>query len=185
MKRIFIAIKIKPGDLLLDTFHTLNDLLRNDRIWWVSLENMHLTLKFIGDLEEERIEVLKNELIKISSVNKFKVQIRGIKIFIKNRKDPRVIFTSVEKSDELYNLVVEIEECLKNAGIQLTEKKFTPHITLGRIKQLNNNSILEGIIEDFGEEIFQDEYCKEFILYESTLTPKGSIYTPLEIYKLK
>jgi len=185
MKRIFIAIKIKPGDLLLDTFHTLKDLLKNDRIWWVSLENMHLTLKFIGDLEEERIDILKTELRKISSANKFKVQIRGIKIFIKNRKDPRVISTSVEKSEELYNLVEEIEECLRNAEIKLEEKKFTPHITLGRIKQLNSNSILEGIIEDFGDEIFQYEYCKEFILYESTLTPNGSIYTPLEIYKLR
>ncbi len=185
MKRIFIAIKIEPGNILLDTFHTIKDLLKNDRIWWVSLENMHLTLKFIGDLEEERIEILKKELRKISSVNKFKVQIKGIKIFIKNRKDPSVIFTSVEKSEELYNLVKEIEVSLKKAEIELPEKKFVPHITLGRIKQINDNSILEGIIEDFGEEVFQDEYCKEFILYESTLTPKGSIYTPLEIYKLR
>ncbi len=180
MKRIFIAIKIKPGNILVDTFNTLKDLMKNDRIWWVSLENMHLTLKFIGDLEEEKIEILKEELCKISSVDNFKVQIKGIKIFIKNRKEPRVIFTSVEKSEELYNLVKEIEVCLNNAGIKLADKKFVPHITLGRIKQLSDISILDGIIE-----VFQDEYCKEFILYESTLTPKGSIYTPLEIYKLR
>jgi 2'-5' RNA ligase len=113
----------------------------------------------------------------------FNFQLEGIHLF-KNTLTPRVIYSEVKAGQELYNLAEEIENCLLKLGLLSVDKKFLPHLTLGRIKSLKGKENLELVLHDFRKVYFQQVECSDFHLFESILTPSGPIYKVLESYKL-
>jgi 2'-5' RNA ligase len=183
MIRAFIAIKIIPSEEFIHSFQVLKNQLANEKINWVDIDNLHLTLKFLGNVSVETILIIKSELKKIGSIPCFHFQIDGIHLF-KDIHTPRVIYSEVKAGHELYDLAEEVDNCLFKLQLFPGEKKFIPHLTLGRIKSLNGKDNLELVLHDFRKVYFQKVECREFILFESKLNSSGPIYKPLEIFKL-
>ncbi len=179
MKRIFIALKIEPDDLLLRMIASLRSVLGNEKITWVDPANIHLTLAFLGDTGEDRIKVAGIAVRQNSSgFGEFSFNLSGTGIF-KNFQEPRVIWIGIEESEKLIQLNDLIITGLKDTGFRIEERPFRPHITLGRIKFIKDPDLLKAALERYQDTHFQKVYVKEVILYESILKPTGPVYKPL------
>lgn len=184
MIRSFIAIKISPDEEFIRAFQVLKSQLSKEKINWVDIQNLHLTIKFLGNVSDENISIIKNELKKIRSVPVFNFQIDGIHLF-KDIHNPRIIYSKIETGQELTDLANKVETCLKKIELFQSEKKFSPHLTLGRIKYLKGKENFELVLHDLRKIYFQQVECRDFHLYESILTPSGPIYKTLETFKLE
>ncbi|MGD0342716.1 MAG: RNA 2',3'-cyclic phosphodiesterase [Bacteroidales bacterium] len=176
MKRIFIALKIDPSPNLTEMLQSLRSLAEGEKITWVDPVNIHLTLAFLGDIEEDRIKIaglmLKKEC---SGFGEFTFMIKGAGLF-KNLHDPRVIWIGIAEPEMLLSLNEKILTGLKDTGFRIEERPFKPHITIGRIKFLKNPEILKSFLGKYGEADIQQVDVREVILYESILRPAGPVY---------
>ncbi|MFH0842305.1 MAG: RNA 2',3'-cyclic phosphodiesterase [Bacteroidota bacterium] len=179
MKRIFIALKINPGDSLIRMISTLRALLENERINWVDPANIHLTLAFLGDTDEEMIKIADLAVRQqCRGSGEFSFNLSGTGVF-RNYRDPKVIWAGIEEYRNLARLNNLISTALSDAGFKLEERPFKPHITLGRIKFIKDSRVLESAVEKYSNTFFQEVAVNEVILFESILKPTGPVYKPL------
>ncbi len=184
MKRIFIAVKFIPGQEFLKMFSAFRSLPGEDRISWVSMESIHLTLVFLGDTEEQRINIAGKVLeTSCRHFGEFDIKVSGTGVF-RNMKDPRVIWTGIENPEKLEILCRNIAGGLTDAGFTLENRPFNAHITLGRVKIIKNISSVTSLIEKYRNTHFQDVHVSEVSLFESILKPAGPVYKPVGIYSL-
>ena len=186
MVRLFIAlllpdnIKGKLGDLI-------NDLSsRTHSIRWVAAHNIHLTLKFIGERPEKDIEPIANVVEgAVHGRSKIKVHIKDCGGF-PNLSRPRVIWVGLEGTEPAAEISGLINKKLVPMGIEAEKRKFSPHLTIGRLKKSARpplpelSGYLENLDFDAGSVILD-----KVALVKSTLTPNGPIYENLKIYLLK
>ncbi len=180
MMRVFIAIEL-PGEAR-DGLVSLQEELKKSGadVKWVEPENIHLSLRFIGDVAEDTAEKIKERLAATAAATgAFELTMRGIGAF-PGLGDPRVIWAGIDRGVEgSARLAASLEAGLQSIGIAAEEKKFHPHITLGRVRSRKNGDKLRKLIETTGFEagpIIKVEYLT---LFMSRLTPQGSVYTPL------
>jgi len=184
MKRVFIAVKVNPGPELLKGVASLKALLASESIKWTELINTHLTLAFLGDTEEKKIKILSEMLAeKCSGFHDFSFTIAGTGVF-KNYRDPRVIWAGIKSSELLIKLSETINSGLREIGLPVGERAFSPHLTLGRIRSIKNMPGLIPAIERYSETEFQTVKVNEVILYESILMQTGAVYKVLGKYPL-
>ena len=184
MKRIFIAVKINADDTLITMMSDLKAGLKEEKIKWTDSENLHITLAFLGDTEEDMIKPVNKMLKRIcEGFGEFEIIIKGAGVF-KNLKDPRVIWTGIEPSEKLKTLYESIKPGLKDAGIILEERTFNPHLTLGRIKSIKDMDVLKSLISGYADCQIQKQAVSEVILYESQLFHSGPVYKPLGKFAL-
>ncbi len=185
MKRIFIALKVEPGETLLRLISSLKDELGSDDIRWTNPENIHVTLAFLGDTGEETIEDLKIMLIaRCIHLPEFDFILKGCGVF-RTLNDPRIIWVGIDPSKNLIDLNKSVKDGLKELKITVEDRQFNPHLTLGRIKHLRKKDILATLIEKYQSSEVQVVSVREVILYESILLKPGPIYKPLAKFKLK
>jgi 2'-5' RNA ligase len=149
-------------------------------IKWVAYENLHITLKFIGEIDERKLDSIKSALNTVSSKTKcFKMQLENPGCF-PNLRNPRVLWIGVSiGAEHLIKLADELEDSLTQCGIKKEEKKFHPHLTIGRIKAFCK---VDNIInKTFATEPFD---VKEFILFKSTLLSSGPVYEKIKNFAL-
>jgi RNA 2',3'-cyclic 3'-phosphodiesterase len=184
MKRIFIAVRIVPEKSLISMLSTFKQALKNDSIKWTDISNVHITLVFLGDTAEKRvkeIDVILQELC--MGFGEFELGIRGSGVF-KSLKDPRVLWAGVEPCGMMNKLNNIILQKLGDPGTDLGERSFKPHLTLGRVKRINDQGKLEILLQEFRDKEIQRIKVSEIILYESILRPAGPLYIPLKKYSL-
>jgi 2'-5' RNA ligase len=179
VKRTFIAIKIHPAEkmrMILDYFKRT---LYGEKIKWVDPENMHITIAFLGDTDENIVQPI-SEIIKQISLDypPFELIFRGAGVF-KNLRDPRVIWIGTETNTVLQNLKIRMENELSGFGFKKENREFRPHLTLGRIKWIKNNTALEEAIRQYKDQEVQTALINELIFYESILKPEGPLYLPI------
>lgn len=180
MKRIFIAIKIVPGQKLAKIITSLKSDLAGERITWVDPANIHITLAFLGDTEEGRIGVLRTLLReRCSGFGAFAITLKGTGLF-RNLNDPRVIWVGIDAPDKLIALNEKIKTGLGDKGFITDDKPFKPHLTLGRIKHVSDKGSLMDATAEYGDEIIQEIQVSEVILYESILRSSGPEYRALD-----
>ena len=185
MKRTFIAIKVSLSREVAELFADIKLQLKDERIKWVDLGNLHITLYFIGDVHDEFLKQLEEFLmLELSSFQSFKMNISKVGVF-KNLKEPRAIWFGLEENKNLRQLKQLINKALDLCGMNTKDKKFKPHITLGRIKSLKNKLLLKKIMEENAERQIQQFLVKEIILYESQLTQQGAVYKVLRKIELR
>ena len=184
MKRLFAAIKIHPSAKYISLFNEITSSLRHERIKWVEPENMHLTLKFFGETDENQIPVIRLALEKaVTQSNPFILKIANTGIF-GSRYDPRVVWFGIEQQEDLEYLVQNIFTELEKCGWEQNRQNFVPHLTIGRIKELKDKPLFQQIISKYNTVEIQEEYVSEITLYESILRREGPLYVNVFSAKL-
>ncbi len=152
-------------------------------IKWVKKENLHLTLKFLGSITDEKITEIKNILAKIN--DHYHLIIDSFGVFPTNRM-PRVFWIGLEDGnkqlEQCFNL---LEGELQKIGFAKEERRFVPHLTIARLKIKNNFELkeFEKIKEEFEKRFVQlkkeNFQVEKITLFKSELTSQGSIYTKI------
>ena len=140
-------------------------------------ENLHLTLKFLGEIEEEKVEEVKKLLKKIKQ-EEFEVSLGELGTFI-NRYNS-ILWIKLN-GKEIWDLQKKIDESLKN--IFPIEERFMSHITLARMKKINDKKIFLEYVKNLKHRVVKFK-IKEFILKKSELKPEGPVYSNIEKYEL-
>lgn len=148
---------------------------------WVPMENLHLTLRFIGETDTSNYRQIRGCLHEIT-YSKFDMEIDRLGHF-GSEKHPKSFWAGVKESFSLLELQQLIEERLAELSIRPAEHKFYPHITIGRVKGKKASSSINFLTRplDFAPFVFT---VNSFQLFSSKLTPTGSIYTVEEDYGL-
>lgn len=182
--RTFICIEIPQS--IKERINRLQEILRqlDAQISWTKPSNIHLTLKFLGGIEASRIERVKKALERAASaIGPFEVEIGGSGCF-PSAQSPRVLWVGFSNVPEaLQHLNSNIEDELAREGFEREKRKFSPHLTIGRIRAPHNSArVTEALIASgFESEAF---IAREVILMRSDLKPTGSIYTPQAVLRL-
>ena len=184
MKRLFAAIKINPSEEFVQTYYNLKTNLRNDKIKWVDIDNIHITLKFFGETSEDRIPEIIDSLTAIAASHpNLTLHIRNTSIFGSSYK-PRVIWFGIEENERLIKLAKEVLRGMDDIGFKQDRQNFVPHLTIGRVKYIDDKNRFQQIIDKYKSTEIQKQEVSEFILYESILRPKGPEYKVIERFKL-
>jgi len=183
-KRIFAAVKFKPEDELLDVLSDFKESLCGEKIKWVEESNFHITLKFFGDVELDKIEDIVEALNKLSlGYSSFNMKLQGAGFFGK-ATNPKVIWIGIEDTSHLKSIYEQIEKTTLDLGYPNETREFSPHLTLGRVKYMNNAIRLHELAKKYKNVHFQTSVIDHFILYESILRSSGPIYKPINLFKL-
>ena len=138
------------------------------------LENLHLTLKFLGEIDELKMLEVKKKLREIK-FNKFEVEVNSIGVF--SEKFIRIVWLRLSNCD---NLQKQVDEKLKD--LFEPEKRFMSHLTIARVKSCNKENFLKGLQKIKISKIKFE--VKNFYLKQSILTKKGLKYKTIEKYFL-
>lgn len=182
--RTFIAIAL-PQEIK-DSLGRLQNQLKTcgADVKWVEPNNIHLTLKFLGDIDDKKLDKIMRILEDTAkNKNPFQMRIFSIGAFPK-MNFPRVIWVGVDKGDSETKQIAEaLEEKIAKIGIPKEDRPFSSHITIGRTRSsLNRERLVEDLktlANNFGQENLEFAVTK-ITLFKSTLTPKGPIYEVLK-----
>lgn len=185
MIRLFVAIDF-PGKIKRE-LGELVDLLTEEGypLVFEKEENFHLTLKFLGWCEEKKIEEISGVIKKATSgIKPFWFKPTKIGYFL---KESLILWVGVEAQESLFKLVSHLEEELAKIGFAKEKREFTSHITLARKRRVAPLGKWRRMAEEIKEKYqpqFEKFKVEEIVLMESTLTPRGSIYTLLSTFPL-
>jgi len=184
--RSFIAIDL-PIQLLEQIIQLQKELIpaTRDFVRWTRPENIHLTLKFLGDVDKEKLLQAKRLLDEIKfDHTPFILCMEGYGVF-PNKKQPRIIWVGFEESQSILVLVSQINTKLQTLGIEPEIRPYKPHLTIGRVRQISNayqNKVLDESLSS-AKRIVNSFSVTEFKIYKSMLTPDGPKYTQLFGFK--
>lgn len=177
--RCFVGIPI-PEVIKSELLNIQNKLKTGDaKVKWVSKKNLHLTLKFFGDIGESELN-LAREALKGVKTKKFRIDMGTIDSFPRGG-DAKVIWIDLNPREEILNLHGDIE--LRMGSLFKKDEKFSVHLTLGRVKMIRNKKSFHDSLEKV-ETKNSNFLVSEFYLYRSELTKDGPVYTVLERYSL-
>ena len=178
--RCFVAIEI-PEPIKRDIGELLEILKKyNVDVKWIRHENLHLTLKFLGNTPEDLLPKIKESLLNIVlSYEPFNIKIYTIGVF-PNKKYPRVIWVGVEDSGILTKLKKDIENSMVLLGYQKEDREFNPHLTLGRVRSQKGIVNLINELDNFKDRDFGGINVESIKLMKSELKPKGAEYSCLD-----
>jgi 2'-5' RNA ligase len=187
--RAFIAIEIDPATVrrIAAAIEQLKP--RSAGIRWVGAGNFHLTLKFLGNIDENKIEPIGAALADaLRPFPRLTINAKGLGVF-PNPKRPRVLWVGLVGS-QLLSLQAKVESALTPLGFAPEEKTFTPHLTIGRWRQGERAD--RTLEKELGQELGKWSDCEfgatsidEVILFQSDLKPAGAIYRRLKVVTLK
>jgi 2'-5' RNA ligase len=183
--RAFIAIEL-PSDVKNQIARIQAELIRIPaQVSWTKAENVHLTLKFLGEIENRQVQPATQAVrAGCKGVKKFKISLKGVGGF-PNLRQPRVIWIGTQTgAEEIISLQAKIDTELDKAGFPREGKKFRPHFTIGRIRVPKS---IEKLAQALGSAEFQsaDIDILHLTVMKSQLSPGGSIYTALEKIELE
>lgn len=177
--RTFVAVKVEPSPVLIHIMKNLQMALRGEQVKWVEPNNLHLTLKFLGDTLPSQVDEIGEELNQVSKMfSSFSFELEGLGFF-KNKGMPRVLFANITEGEILQQLAAEIETRMLKLGFEPENRPFKPHLTLARIKFLKNKKAFYQVVEKYRETFFQPVPIRELIFYRSVLKPEKAVYREL------
>ena len=180
--RLFIAIEI-PENIrtgfasLLKEFRALAP-----QVKWVRAENLHVTLKFLGETDSAKLGALQNVLSTVRSPDPVSLEFRGLGFF-PNNKRPRVFWAGMEASANLKSLATEVDQATHRLGFPLEERPFTPHLTLARFPLPGIPQKLLQASQEKSPQPFGSLRTGEFHLIESKLKTTGAEYTTVQTFR--
>jgi len=147
---------------------------------WVDPGNLHLTLRFIGEIAEDIAADLDEALVRLKA-KPFTLQLAGTGVFGGNK--PHALWVGVEREPALVALRDKIEQALVRTGLEPEQRRFAPHVTLARLRDAPHEKLAEFLAANarFRAEPLRVE---QFSLIASFLTKAGSVYEDQADYKL-
>ncbi|WP_456475473.1 RNA 2',3'-cyclic phosphodiesterase [Candidatus Pyrohabitans sp.] len=164
----------------------LEELSRINGVKPVAPEALHITLKFLGEIPEARVEEVHSAMKRaFASSTSFNFSIKGVGAFPSARR-ARVVWAGVsEGSAELVELQLKLEKELLRLGFPPEKRAFVPHITLARVKMMHARREVARFIARHADDELGQVLASEVKLMKSTLTPKGAVYSALREVRLK
>ena len=194
--RIFIGIDLDPEvrSRIARFFEGVQGFAPDAR--WVRPESLHITLKFIGEQTPARVEAISECLRRVES-SAFEIRSGGYGFF-PTAKAPRVFWIGIQAGQELIELAEKIDMAVAELGIPREDRAYSPHLTLARAGGRSGSpkwrkgdgpntafAVLEKRLAAMGELDFGTMTAREFILYQSQLSPGGSKYTKLQRFPMQ
>ncbi len=150
----------------------------------VSPGNVHLTLRFLGDVSESRVDIIKDVINEVPKPDPFQMEVKGLGVF----PEPsyiRVVWAGVSAgSEKVVSLREGLDRKLSEVDYPSDDKDFTPHFTIARVKSGRAKDKIYSVVEERSEKVWGSIDVTEIELKKSELTPEGPIYTTLEKAKL-
>lgn len=175
--RLFIAIEL-PEDIKRALGRLRVDI---PGARWVPAEQIHLTLAFLGEVQETTVGRLTGELSQIQTPE-FNLCFTGTGCF-PDRRRPRVLWIGLGPEPRLKTLAARVHEAVLACGIPQEERPFSPHITLARLK-LPAARECGAFLDQHQQEILPPISVREFTLFQSRLTPQGAVHSPIKSFRL-
>ncbi|MCX8015359.1 MAG: RNA 2',3'-cyclic phosphodiesterase [candidate division WOR-3 bacterium] len=179
--RAFIAVEI-PEKVRAEIAQLIDRFAKNEpSVKWVKEDNLHITLLFLGEIDNDFLEKSINQLNGVARIKKgFRMSLKNFGAF-PSQRSPRVLWIGIEQgAQELIDLQTAVESAFTTIGYKPEERKFHPHLTIGRVRDRIINA----------EPIFSTTYqsdvfnVKSIVLFKSTLTPQGPIYDKIREFPL-
>lgn len=148
---------------------------------WVRVENLHITLKFLGQTDPAKLRGIQDTLASVRSTEPVTLDFGGLGFF-PNEKRPRVFWVGMESSTNLKALADDIDHGMHKLGFPLEERPFTPHLTLARFQPPGLPPKLGAAAQENGSRSFGLLTACEFHLIESKLKSTGAEYTTLQSF---
>ncbi len=184
MIRAFIAVEIDQAVIRRIAEATVELRLKISDIRWTPQSNSHLTLKFLGAIDERQVDLISRALEhEISLFPRCTINAKGLGVF-PDGKRPRVLWVGIE-GKPLAALAERVEIALGPLGFEKEQRGFTPHLTIGRWRQGKpRGSDLEHALENWQAYDFGHSSVDEVKLLQSILKPGGAEYRPLKSVRL-
>lgn len=176
--RLFTAIEIP--DSLRESLSTIQDP-NALQARWTDPEQFHVTLRFIGTVEEAEAARYEKAL---ADVNAGPVQCDpyGLDV-LPSRHSPRVLMLGLERTDSLMALYDAVSHGLETEGLESEDRAYRPHVTIGRLDDADPDAV-HDFLRAHEDHSFPAFEVDQFVLYESTLTQDGAIHEPQAMYPL-
>jgi 2'-5' RNA ligase len=185
MRRLFIATKYQISEKYLVLLNELKRFMYYDNVVWVNTPLQHITLRFLGATAEPLVQSVSDMLAGIAQeTSAFSLEMNKLGIF-GSRYAPRVIWLGFEQFEAYQQLFNKIEKLLITMGFEANYGNMVPHLTLGRIKKMDNKKRFWSWFEEHKTIEPQKVIFNELTLFQSFLKPEGPAYKPLKTVKLK
>ena len=184
--RTFVAIELdkKIKDSLSALIRKLDTAGRNVR--WVESQGMHLTLKFLGEISQDKITEVESVLGNIAKdYPPFQLSFTGTGTFPPGARVPRIVWVGVGKNETLQMIQARVENELQKIHFPREKRKFHPHLTFGRVKGPQNLETVIRTLNQYKEVDFGGMTVNRISLFKSTLKPSGAEYTILSEHRLE
>ena len=185
MKRVFIAIDIsnEARSKVAVYIDELRRSARDLRIGWERPEKLHLTLKFLGDVDDRQLRDVEEAVRRASTeLRSFRSAISGAGRF-PPKGDPRILWLGLDKQENFGNAARTVDKELSKFGFEPEKRKFHPHLTIARLREPYRSGALAA--EHLSNAFQTDEFdVWEILIYESELLPTGSVYRKLASYPM-
>lgn len=184
--RSFLAFDV-PKNVCSNLSTLISDLNQyEEKVKWSDPSRFHVTIKYLGDIEEELLLTDISDEINEKCKKFFPVIIEcaGVGVF-PNWKYPRVIWAGFSGvTDTIISMHEDLNDALQKFPIKSDVRTFRLHLTIGRVKAIGKKSALVKRVESLGPVSFGDVPVNKLVLYGSKLTKEGAIYTPLKTFNL-
>jgi 2'-5' RNA ligase len=184
MIRAFVGVEISHSvaqsiDVAIDQLKQLIPDIR-----WAALANCHLTLKFLGAIEEQQVDAIGEALQRaVAPFQRCIISAKGLGVF-PDAKRPRILWVGID-GKPLASLAEAIETALAPLGFGRAQRAFTPHLTIGRWREFTASARdLRQVLEKWQKHNFGDFALDEVKLFQSTLLPTGAVYRCLKTVRL-
>ncbi len=178
--RTFIAIELP--EKIISSIGNVQERMSSHgfKIRWVRQENIHLTLKFLGNIKETDIEKVKNVIFQsVGEYSQIPLKAKGVGVF-PGIKRPRVIWIGISgRINPLFELQKKLEEDLEEIGFPKEGRSFKAHLTIGRVKNRMDPRKLGDTLKEFSGFESEEFVADRIILFKSDLKPAGAVYTKL------
>ena len=185
--RLFVAIEL-PGEVREALGRLQHELQRRglEKLRWVRPESIHLTLKFLGETQAEKVPAIQDALARAAGPGKpDQVTLGGLGMF-GNRRSPRVLWIGVQSVPEVFELYTRIADELSGQGFPREQRPFSPHLTLARVRPEVALEVRPAMVEaiDTVEAPHSTIPVREVSLMRSTLRPSGAVYERIAAFAL-
>jgi 2'-5' RNA ligase len=179
--RLFVSLNL-PDNVIERIVGIRDKICGNENLKWEHRDKLHLTIKFIGDVSNEMVEEISDELIFVTQYPEIKCSFNKFEFFYRDEK-PTILWAGLKIDDLLSLLIKDLNQKLGKFSIPAEKRKFNPHITLLRIK--NDPGI--NFVNNFKNFTFEPILftTNSVTLYKSILHPVASEYIEIKNYKLK
>jgi RNA 2',3'-cyclic 3'-phosphodiesterase len=182
--RTFIAVDFPPNILkkIAEITAFFKTLTPEKDLKWVDIDNLHLTIKFLGEIEESKTAQVKHTLSHaLKNQNSFDIEINGLGMY-PNKNNPRVIWLGITGASPLTKIYQGLNRELTAIDISPERRAFSPHLTIARISRHTDHKQAQQIgriLSEYKVESLGVTTIEQVHLYQSVLTPSGPIYTLL------